>query len=96
MAKFVSTPFAGTSPDPPGLTGHGSEGKASGRSTVGSLTVILRSSWRSESAAAYHTREDESGYVFTGTLDVECCEKRLTSATSSARFTPHYGPTPPP
>jgi mannose-6-phosphate isomerase-like protein (cupin superfamily) len=65
--------------------------KASGRSTGGSLTVI---------AAAIdggpprhtHTREDESFYVLTGTLDVECGNDRFRAGPGSFVFLPRNLP----
>jgi hypothetical protein len=70
--------------------------KASGRSTGGSLTVMAISVDGGPPRHT-HTREDESVYLFTGTLDVECgddrfllsrvhsCSCRVTCRTRSGR-----------
>jgi mannose-6-phosphate isomerase-like protein (cupin superfamily) len=59
-----------------GMPGRGPDVKASGQSTGGSLTVI-EAAIDGGPPRHTHTREDESFYVLTGTLDVECGEDRF-------------------
>ena len=74
-----------------GVPDAGSEVKASGRSTGGSLTAI-------EIAVDHgppkhtHTREDESFYVFTGALYVECGQDRFEAGPGSFVFLPRNLP----
>jgi len=56
--------------------------KASGRSTGGSLTVMERAVDGGPPRHT-HTREDESFYVFTGVVDVECGEDRFEAGPGS-------------
>jgi mannose-6-phosphate isomerase-like protein (cupin superfamily) len=59
--------------------------KASGRSTGGSLTVIEFTVDEGPSKHT-HTREDESFYVFTGALQVECGEDTFEAGPGSFVF----------
>jgi mannose-6-phosphate isomerase-like protein (cupin superfamily) len=65
-----------------GVPGRGPEVKASGRSTGGSLTVI-EIAIDGGPPRHTHSREDESFYVLTGTLDVECGEERFQAGPGS-------------
>ena len=56
----------------PGVPDRGSGVKASGHSTAGSLTVMDLTVETQGPPRHIHTREDESVYVFSGTLEVEC------------------------
>jgi mannose-6-phosphate isomerase-like protein (cupin superfamily) len=71
-----------------GLPDRGSEVKASGRSTAGSLTVMNLAVDTQGPPRHTHTREDESVYVFTGTLDVACGEDRFQAGPGSFVFLP--------
>ena len=70
-----------------GVPGRGSEVKASGRSTGGSLTVIEITVDQGPPKHT-HTREDESIYVFTGALQVECGEDTFEAGPGSFVFLP--------
>src|SRR5215472_11040512 len=59
-----------------GVPGRTPDVKTSGRSTGGSLTV-MELAVDSGPPRHTHTREDESLYVFTGVVDVECGEDRF-------------------
>jgi mannose-6-phosphate isomerase-like protein (cupin superfamily) len=59
-----------------GVPDRGPEAKASGRSTGGSLTVI-EATIDGGPPRHTHSREDESFYVLTGVLDVECGQDRF-------------------
>ena len=59
--------------------------KASGRSTSGSLTV-MELAVDGGPPRHTHTREDESFYVFTGVVDVECGEDRFAAGPGSFVF----------
>ena len=61
--------------------------KASGRSTGGSLTV-MELSVDDGPPRHIHTREDESVYLFTGTLEVECGGDRFRAEPGSFVFLP--------
>ena len=61
--------------------------KASGRSTGGSLTV-MELTVDGGPPRHTHTREDESFYVFTGVVDVECGENRSEAGPGSFVFLP--------
>jgi len=74
-----------------GVRGRGPEVKASGRSTGGSLTVI-EITIDGGPPRHTHSREDESFYVLTGTLDVECGEDRLQAGPGSFVFLPRNLP----
>ncbi len=54
-----------------GVPGAVGEVKAAGRSTANSLTVI-KLGIETGPPRHIHTREDESLYVFSGVLDIEC------------------------
>jgi mannose-6-phosphate isomerase-like protein (cupin superfamily) len=71
-----------------GVPDRGSEVKASGRSTGGSLTVIEIVVDGQGPPRHTHTREDESVYVFTGRLDVECGDDRFEAGPGSFVFLP--------
>jgi len=74
-----------------GVPDQGPEVKASGRSTGGSLTLIELAI---ESGPPRHThaREDESFYVLTGTLEVECGDDRFQAGPGSFVFLPRNLP----
>jgi quercetin dioxygenase-like cupin family protein len=74
-----------------GVPGRGPEVKASGRSTGGSVTVIEVTIHGGPPRHA-HSREDESFYVLTGTLDVECGEDRFQAGPGSFVFLPRNVP----
>jgi quercetin dioxygenase-like cupin family protein len=59
-----------------GVPDQGPEVKASGRSTGGSLTLI-EVAIDGGPPRHTHSREDESFYVLTGTLEVECGDDRF-------------------
>jgi mannose-6-phosphate isomerase-like protein (cupin superfamily) len=65
--------------------------KASGRSTGGSLTV-MEATIDGGPPRHTHSREDESFYVLTGTLDVECGEDRFRAGPGSFVFLPRNLP----
>ena len=65
--------------------------KASGRSTSGSLTV-MELAVHGGPPRHTHTREDESFYVFTGVVDVECGEDRFEAGPGSFVFLPRNLP----
>jgi mannose-6-phosphate isomerase-like protein (cupin superfamily) len=71
-----------------GVPDRGSDVKASGLSTTGSLTVMELTVDTQGPPRHTHTREDESVYVFSGTLDVECGEDRFQAGPSSFVFLP--------
>lgn len=74
-----------------GVPGRGPDVKASGRSTGGGLTVMHVSV---EGGPPKHTHacEDESLYVFTGGLLVECGEDELAAEPGSFVFLPRQLP----
>ena len=74
-----------------GVPGRGPEVKASGRSTAGSLTVIEISVEQGPPKHT-HTREDESFYVLTGALYVECGEDQFEAGPGSYVFMPRNLP----
>jgi mannose-6-phosphate isomerase-like protein (cupin superfamily) len=74
-----------------GVPGQGPDVKASGRSTGGSLTVI-EATIDGGPPRHTHTREDESFYVLTGTLDVECGNDRFRAGPGSFVFLPRNVP----
>jgi mannose-6-phosphate isomerase-like protein (cupin superfamily) len=74
-----------------GVPGRGPEVKASGRSTGGSLTVI-EATIDGGPPRHTHSREDESFYILTGTLDVECGEDRFRAGPGSFVFLPRNLP----
>ena len=74
-----------------GVPDRGPEVKASGRSTGGSLTLI-EVAIDGGPPRHTHTREDESFYVLTGTLDVECGEDRFQAGPGSCVFLPRNLP----
>jgi mannose-6-phosphate isomerase-like protein (cupin superfamily) len=74
-----------------GVPGPGSAVKASGGSTGGSLTVI-ETTIDGGPPRHTHSREDESFYILTGTLDVECGEDRLRAGPGSFVFLPRHLP----
>jgi mannose-6-phosphate isomerase-like protein (cupin superfamily) len=65
--------------------------KASGRSTGGSLTVI-EATIDGGPPRHTHSREDESFYVLTGILEVECGEDRFRAGSGSFVFLPRNLP----
>jgi mannose-6-phosphate isomerase-like protein (cupin superfamily) len=65
--------------------------KASGRSTGGSLTVI-EAAIDGGPPKHTHSREDESFYVLTGILDVECGKDRFRAGSGSFVFLPRNLP----
>jgi hypothetical protein len=67
-----------------GVPDRGPDVKASGRSTGGSLTVI-EATIDGGPPRHTHSREDESFYVLTGTLDVECGEDRFRANSPDRR-----------
>jgi mannose-6-phosphate isomerase-like protein (cupin superfamily) len=74
-----------------GVPGRGPEVKASGRATGGSLTVI-EVAIDGGPPRHTHSREDESFYVLTGTLDVECGQDRFQAGSGSFVFLPRNLP----
>ncbi|HEX8859102.1 MAG TPA: cupin domain-containing protein [Actinomycetes bacterium] len=74
-----------------GVPGRGPEVKASGQSTAGSLTVI-EVSIDGGPPRHTHTHEDESFYVLTGTLEVECGDDRFQAGRGSFVFLPRNLP----
>jgi len=74
-----------------GVPDRGADVKASGRSTGGSLTVI-ELAIDGGPPRHMHTREDESFYVFTGTLDVQCGDDRFEAGPRSFVFLPRNLP----
>ena len=74
-----------------GVSDRGSDVKASGRSTGGSLTV-MELALDGGPPRHTHTREDESLYVFTGVVDVECDEDRFEAGPGSFVFLPRNLP----
>ena len=74
-----------------GVPDRGPEVKASGLSTGGSLTVI-EATIDGGPPRHTHSREDESFYVLTGILDVECGEDRFRAGPGSFVFLPRNLP----
>jgi len=74
-----------------GAPDRGPDVKASGRSTGGSLTVI-EATIDGGPPRHTHSREDESFYVLTGMLDVECGEDRFRAGPGSFVFLPRNLP----
>ena len=74
-----------------GVPDRGPEVKASGRSTGGSLTLI-EVAIDGGPPRHTHTREDESFYVLTGTLEVECGDDRFRAGPGSLVFLPRHLP----
>jgi mannose-6-phosphate isomerase-like protein (cupin superfamily) len=74
-----------------GVPDRAPEVKASGRSTGGSLTVI-ETTIDGGPPRHTHSREDESFYVLTGALEVECGEDRLRAGPGSLVFLPRNLP----
>jgi mannose-6-phosphate isomerase-like protein (cupin superfamily) len=74
-----------------GVPDQGPKVKASGRSTGGSLTLIELDI---DGGPPRHThiREDESFYVLTGTLEVECGSDRFQAGPGSFVFLPRNLP----
>jgi mannose-6-phosphate isomerase-like protein (cupin superfamily) len=70
-----------------GVPDRGPDVKASGRSTGGSLTVI-ELGIDGGPPRHTHTREDESFYLLTRTLDVECDDDRFRAVPGSFVFLP--------
>lgn len=75
-----------------GVPDRGSDVKASGHSTAGSLTVMTMTVDTQGPPRHTHTREDESVYVFTGTLDVECGGDQFQAGPGSFVFLPRNLP----
>jgi quercetin dioxygenase-like cupin family protein len=71
-----------------GVPERGSDVKASGLSTGGSLTVMEVTVGAQGPPRHTHTREDESVYVFTGTLHVERGEDEREAGPGSFVFLP--------
>jgi len=65
--------------------------KASGRSTGGSVTV-MELAVDGGPPRHTHTREDESLYIFTGVVDVECGQDRFEAGPRSFVFLPRNLP----
>ena len=74
-----------------GVPDRGPEVKASGESTAGSLTLI-ELTIDGGPPRHVHTREDESFYVQSGTLEVECGEDRFEAGPGSFVFLPRNLP----
>jgi quercetin dioxygenase-like cupin family protein len=74
-----------------GVPERGADVKASGRSTGGSLTV-MEITVDQGPPKHIHTREDESIYVFTGALYVECGADRFEAGPASFIFLPRNLP----
>ena len=74
-----------------GVPDRGSDVKASGRSTGGSLTV-MEVAVDGGPPRHTHTREDESFYVLTGTVHVECGDDRFDAGPGSFVFLPRNLP----
>ena len=74
-----------------GVPHRGNDVKASGRSTGGSLTVI-EITVDGGPPRHTHTREDESFYVFAGTLDVHCGDDHFQAEPGSFVFLPRNVP----
>ena len=74
-----------------GVPDRGPEVKASGRSTGGSLTLI-EVAIDGGPPRHTHSREDESFYVLTGTLEVECGDDRFRAGPGSLVFLPRHLP----
>jgi mannose-6-phosphate isomerase-like protein (cupin superfamily) len=74
-----------------GVPDQGPEVKASGRSTGGSLTLI-EVAIDGGPPRHIHSREDESFYVLTGTLEVECGDDRFRAGPGSLVFLPRHLP----
>jgi quercetin dioxygenase-like cupin family protein len=74
-----------------GVLGRSVDVRASGQSTGGSLTV-MEISVDGGPPRHTHTREDESVYVFTGTLAVECGDDRFEAVPGSFVFLPRNIP----
>jgi mannose-6-phosphate isomerase-like protein (cupin superfamily) len=74
-----------------GVPGRGPEVKASGHSTGGSLTLI-EVTIDGGPPRHTHTREDESLYLRTGTLQVECGADRFQAGPGSLVFLPRNLP----
>lgn len=75
-----------------GVPGAGPDVKASGRSTGGSLTVMEIVVDGQGPPRHTHTREDESVYILTGALAVECGEDRFEAGLGSFVFLPRNLP----
>jgi quercetin dioxygenase-like cupin family protein len=71
-----------------GVPGSSTDVKASGRSTGGTVTVMEMLVDGQGPPRHTHTREDESVYVLTGTLDVECGSDRFEAGPGSFVFLP--------
>ena len=74
-----------------GVPDRSPEVKASGRATAGSLTV-MEISVDEGPPKHTHTREDESIYIFTGALHVECGADRFEAGPASFVFLPRNLP----
>jgi mannose-6-phosphate isomerase-like protein (cupin superfamily) len=73
------------------LPGGRPDVRASRRSTGGSLT-LLEATIDGGPPRHTHTREDESFYVLTGALDVQCGDERFRAAPGSFVFLPRNVP----
>jgi quercetin dioxygenase-like cupin family protein len=74
-----------------GVPDRGPDVKASGRSTGGSLTVI-ELTIDGGPPRHTHTREDESFYVLSGALEVQCGDDRFEAEPGSFVFLPRNLP----
>jgi mannose-6-phosphate isomerase-like protein (cupin superfamily) len=74
-----------------GVPDRGPDVKASGRSTGSSLTV-MEATIEGGPPRHTHSRDDESFYVLTGMLDVECGEDRFRAGSGSFVFLPRKLP----
>jgi len=74
-----------------GVPDRGPDVKASRRSTGGSLTV-MKLAIDGGPPRHTHLREDESFYMLTGTLDVQCGDDRFEAGPGSFVFLPRNLP----
>lgn len=82
---YVAGPGEGVSHGDPEL-------KASGRSTGGSLTLYELIVDGEGPPRHTHSREDETLYVLTGYMEVECGDDRFEAAAGSLAFLPRNVP----
>jgi mannose-6-phosphate isomerase-like protein (cupin superfamily) len=73
------------------VPGSGHDVKASGQSTGGNLTVI-EIAIDGGPPRHTHTHEDESLYLFTGVLDIECGDDRFYVESGGFVFLPRLVP----
>jgi quercetin dioxygenase-like cupin family protein len=70
-----------------GVAGRAHNVKASGEATAGALTV-MEIEIDDGPPRHTHTHEDESLYVFTGTLDIECGHDRFRAEPGAFAYLP--------